>query len=87
MSCKIVFTTDDGERTMDLDDLPPDVLDRIAVDEGVSTWECFVHPGKSLRRAIAVIDAATEFLGIDPVERPKGRAERKQFLAMFKEQS
>jgi hypothetical protein len=80
----IRFESEDGARVeVSLDDLDSQVFDRIASYEGTSAWDVFTDPARTPERAYAVLDAATDFLEIDRVERSNDPQVHAQLKAMF----
>lgn len=65
----VAFETDNGQITVDMEDLDPDVVEQLAAVEGVSPWELFEHPGAHEARAWAILDACADLVGIDRPER------------------
>lgn len=69
MGIKVTFAADDGLETVDLDDLDPEVVDRIAIACRCSPFECVDEPAGSDDRMWAVLDAAAAHVGLGTVER------------------
>jgi len=74
----------EGGKVVDLDDLSPDVYDKIAENDPNDTWwSIYKFPGATSARLYAVVCAAAEFAGVEPPSKPANMRESKLLLQLL----
>ena len=75
----------DGGKVVDLDDLSPDLYDRIAADENGndSWWGVYRFPCSSAGRMFTIAVAAAEHAGVPAPTKPANMREAEQLMTCF----